>query len=130
MKNLKALKAFILTCKSKQFAYGSNDCALFSAGAVMAMTGKDLAKGFRGYKTHAGGMKKLRAEGYSDHIDYAASVLDEVNVNRASAGDVVVIDAPEGHVLGILQGKKLAYVMTPNGVGTVPREKVIRAFKV
>lgn len=46
------------------FAWGKNDCALFAAAAVKAMTGVDFAKAFRGrYRTQRGAAAALRRYG-------------------------------------------------------------------
>jgi len=47
------------------FVFGANDCCLFAAGAVHAITGVDLAMAFRGkYQTEAGAIRALKK--YSD----------------------------------------------------------------
>lgn len=53
------LAAYVFDAGRTPFAYGSHDCALFAAGAVEAMTGTDLAAGWRGiYRTLAGASRR------------------------------------------------------------------------
>lgn len=42
------------------FTWGANDCALFVADAVEAMTGVDIAEDFRGYSDEAGAFDAIR----------------------------------------------------------------------
>ena len=51
----RSLYKFIMSRQATPFAWGSNDCSSFSADAVLAMTGVDIASDFRGlYSTEAG----------------------------------------------------------------------------
>jgi len=124
-----ALSAYISECKRSSFEPGKLDCALFAAGAVKAMTGKDLAKGYRGYKSLHGGFRKLREKGFADHIELAAAHLEECGPAFARAGDLAVVDGDDGEAIGIVQGR-FVYVMTPGGVGLVSRSKIKKAFRV
>lgn len=114
------------------FAWGSHDCALFAAGAVQAMTGRDFASPYRGrYSTLAGGLRLLKKAGFSDHADMAASLFEEQHPSAAQIGDIAALD-DGGHVaLGIVQGA-LIYVLKPGaaGIGTVSRFEAKRSFRV
>lgn len=112
------------------FLYGRLDCALFAAGAVLAMTGSDLADGYRGYRSLKGGQKRLVKQGFADHVELAASLLEEVPPALAHRGDVVVIEGEAGPALGILQGEVVYCLSLANGVVLVPRLNVLRAFRV
>jgi hypothetical protein len=50
-------EAFIRECRHVPFAWGSNDCALFAADAVQAITGEHLCPELRG---HRGARQALR----------------------------------------------------------------------
>ena len=55
------LIAYLADAARKSYQPGVHDCALFSAGAVLAMTGVDLAAGWRGrYTTLTRGLRVLR----------------------------------------------------------------------
>lgn len=116
---------------SMRFKPGSNDCATFAAGAVEAMTGVDLGRDYRGYRTLSGGKRRLRESGYDDHIALAASLLEEVPVAFATEGDIAVVQEADGEpALGVVQGEMI-YVLRPDeGWGFVPLLHALRAFRV
>lgn len=111
---------------------GVFDCALFAAGAVKAMTNDDYAIDYRNkYKTYRHGKKMLKQHGFKDHVEYAASVLVELESPLlAQRGDVVVLEDKEGlDAFGIVQGEYI-YVITVSGLNLVPLEQAKRAFRV
>ena len=125
-----ALTAYLVGTAAEPFVPGKADCALFAAGAVKAMTGQDFAHGFLGYRTTKGGLKKLMAKGYADHVALAASVLEEIPPAFAQVGDVAVVPGDDGtDALGIVQGEMI-YVSAPAGRGLVPLTSATRAFRV
>ena len=102
------------------FKPGSNDCALFLAGAVEAMRGVDYAAPYRGrYTTITGGLRILRRDGFDDHIALARHHLKEKPVAFAHVGDGAVVIGEDGPALGIVQGAAI-FVLTPTGMGHVP----------
>jgi hypothetical protein len=104
---------------------GPMPCAMFAAGAVLAMTGKDLAKPFRHFKTDLGAVKKLKRDGFADHVEYVASLLPDAD--KPLPGDVVVIDG----ALTIYQGKGRSYAIGFDGrPGLVDATNFKRAFRV
>ena len=119
----------VVETAAEPFAPGKHDCALAAANAVKAMTGKDFARGFRGYKTIAGGMKKLKAAGYEDHIALAAEHFEEIPPAMAQVGDIAVVQGDGGLALAIVQGE-LIYVAAPGGRALVPLTSALRAFRV
>lgn len=126
-----ALAAFLRKVARTPYEPGRNDCALFAAGAVDAMTWVDYAAPYRGrYTTLAGGIRILRRDGYADHIDLAAAHLREIEPALAKAGDIAVVPGDENlQALGVVQGE-VVYVLTPTGVGLVSRMEIQRAFEV
>lgn len=122
------LAEYILEWQQKEFKWGRSDCALFAAGAVHVMTGRDLAKGLRGYRTEAGGLKKVRANGYADHVDVFAKNLPATD--RPCAGDLAAIESDGNLAMGVFQGRGI-YVMTPqHGLALVPNSWAVARFKV
>lgn len=111
------------------FAYGRNDCALFTAGAVKAMTGQDPAVGLRGYRSLKAGEKKLSEKGFADHVAVAASMFEEVPPAMAQVGDIAVVPGDDGLALGIVQGEAV-YLLRRDGVGLVSILSAVRAFRV
>src|SRR5690606_37242555 len=91
------LTAWLNEVRRTPFAQGSHDCALFAAGAVVAMTGHDFAAPYRGrYTTTRGGLRVLRRAGFDDHIALAAAHLPACALSDLAEGDVVVIPTDEG----------------------------------
>ena len=122
------LAAWLASISRTPFQPGQHDCALFAAGAVEAMTGVDLAAGWRGrYHTLRGGIRVLRRAGYADHIALARSHFPTTATPRA--GDLAVVDTPEGQALGVVQG---LYIYAPATVGWAlsPLEAASEFFEV
>ena len=114
----------------KAFQPGLHDCALFSAGAVAAMTGVDFAANWRGrYTTLSGGARLLRRAGHDDHIALAAACLKEIAPAFAAPGDLAVLPQGGAMVLGVVQGERV-YVLTQNGLGLLHLSDAARAFRV
>lgn len=121
------LHAHLESVRGVPFAFGKNDCALFTAAAVEAMTGQDPASAFRGgYKTRLGGLRKIRAAGFDDQIDFVSRTFHEVQPAFASVGDIVLTT---GGVLGVHVGDRVA-VAGDDGLGFLPVEDVSRAFSI
>lgn len=124
------LIAYLADAAHKAYRPGVHDCALFSAGAVLAMTGVDLAAGWRGrYTTLTRGLRVLRRAGYVDHIDLAARHFEKLHPAFAHLGDLAVIPSSEGPILGVMQGEGV-YCLGLKQLRIEPRERAVRAFKV
>jgi hypothetical protein len=127
------LAEYLARTARASFRPGQHDCALFAAGAVHAMTGRDLAAEWRGtYRTLEAGQAALRRQGYEDHLALAASLFPEVAPSFAQAGDLGVVpsDVPgEVGALGVVQGAGV-YVLRPSGLAVVRRLHLERAFRV
>ena len=124
------LAAYVETARGRPFASGSNDCALFVAGAVAAMTGTDHGAGYRDcYETFSGGLRRVRKAGFLDHVDLVRSLFDEIRVPMAAAGDIAVVPTDEGEALGIVQGARV-FVVGPDGLRSVDLLAAVKAFRV
>lgn len=88
----------------------------------MAMTGIDLAKGYRAFKIEANALRKLRAAGYDDHVAFAEAHFP---IGDAEPGNIAVVDT----ALGIVQGRMI-YVMGPDGLGFLPISAARKFLKV
>ncbi len=106
-------------------------CAEFTAGAVEAITGRNLGIAWRGkYKTVAAGLKALRKGGFADHVALAAEMFEAIHPAFACPGDIAVLPEVDGvKVMGIVQGANI-YVQSANGIGAVPLTDAIAAFRV
>lgn len=116
---------------NKPFAWGKQDCALFAADCVQAMTGEDFAAPFRGrYDTALGSVRALKMMGYASLEEYVIAVLGEpINANTAGRGDVVMVDTPEGKALGVVAGIEAA-VAGVNGLVLMPRDSWLSAWRI
>lgn len=126
------LVAYLARCAGVPWRPGQYDCALFVAGAVEAMTGRDLADGWRGhYRSTRAGLRLVRGSGYPDHIAMVADMLPEVAPALAQPGDVVqlAVTGTEAQ-LGILHGARAYLAAKDGGLRTVSRAAVVRAFGV
>lgn len=127
------LSTYVEDVRRKPFAYGDHDCALFAAGAVLAMTGIDPAAGLRGkYKTLGGGLRRLKKLGFANHAELAASMFEEIHPSHAHIGDIAAIDLSGGAIaLGVVQGARI-FVLRPDhqGMATVDLLTASKAFRV
>lgn len=115
------------------FAWGKHDCAIgFAAGIVEALTGVDMARGYRGkYASPRGALKLLKDEGADSLSAFVAARLPGVRPAFANVGDIGVVasDGPLGEALCMIDASGLV-VMTEQGHGRRPRGDLITAFKV
>lgn len=109
-----------------------NDCAMFAANCVLAMTGEDPAARYRGrYTTAHGALRVVREAGFADLADAAADLLEEIHPSQARVGDVamVPVDDALGWSVGVVIGEQVA-VLTPTGIGSASRSLATKAFRV
>lgn len=127
------LGEYVNDARTTPYAFGRQDCWLFVAGAVAAMTGIDHAKPHRGrYKTARGALGIVKRAGASNMADFAGLFLEEhESPVVAQIGDVMAIPTDDafGFSLGILNGERVL-VVSPNGIDTRDRSEATRAFKV
>ncbi|KQR75742.1 DUF6950 family protein [Rhizobium sp. Leaf341] len=119
--------------RREPISWDRNDCALLAARNIYALTGVDLSLPYRGkYHDGASAYRLIRDQGFTDLADFAASILPEhAHPVDAQTGDIAAIptDTPFGHVLGVFDFDRI-WVLGEEGLGTVDREKAVRAFKV
>jgi hypothetical protein len=128
MSRAKTLTAYVARVARLRFQWGQHDCAIFAAGAVEALTGRDLAAPYRGrYSTMRGGLRVIRRDGFADHAAYFAAHLPEKT--RPTPGDLAVIPTPDGPAMGVVQGAHV-YVLSPEGLRLVPLAAAQRFFEV
>lgn len=114
------LSAHIDAVRGVPFDEAAHHCGLFAADAVAAMTGLDLAAAYRDCSMRAG-LRRLKRAGHADHVAYAAAHLPAIAPHLARIGDLAVFatDDGVGHGFGVVVGER-AFVMTPEGLGTIP----------
>lgn len=130
------LTACLAQVARQPYRPGTQDCALFAAGAVAAMTGEDLAAPWRGhYRSVKEGLKALRAAGFADHLAFVSAHFPEIPPAFANPGDLAELEGLDGlPALGVVQGEHV-YVLRPvvdgvGGIGLVPLTAVRRAWRV
>lgn len=90
------------------FEWGQNDCCLFAANAIEAITGTDPAKSYRGYKTKLGAAKKLK--GLSIEEVWTKEFGDPVNPKLLQRGDVVLFQNGQDQSVGVCLGIQFAAI--------------------
>ena len=126
-------EAAIDELKAKPFAWGDHDCGPGLVGnVVMAITGEDVAKPYRGkYFDAKGALRIIKRKGFDNLGDLVASMLPEIHPSQAKIGDIgaVKMDSPFGYALGVVNGERV-FVLMEDGIGTVDLLQCERAFKV
>lgn len=127
------LEAAIDAARKCPFEWGKNDCALFAADCVLAMTGVDFAASFRGkYKTAEGAKRKLKAAGTTGLSGYVGKLFgDSVEPVFATRGDLACVKSPEGTALGIVDntGRRVACV-GKDGLIFEPLSQALKIWKI
>jgi len=121
-------EAFMRERAAMPFAWGRNDCALFAADAVLALTGVDVVPaGLRGKGARAawrivrdhGGMQALASE----------VMGDPVPLLTARIGDVMLLALPRRQALGICNGQTVLGP-GPAGVVAMPMAHALACWRV
>ena len=120
------LVAYVETVRIRPFAYGSHDCALFSAGAVQAMTGVDLAEDYRGRYTSLKEGLKLAG---GTHLAVLQSSFEVIPTAFAGVGDIALIGEVGFPAMGIFDGEHIL-VLREEGLGLMPRAAATCAYRV
>lgn len=123
------MEAFMAQRHSAPFAWGSNDCAIFAADCVQAITGQDPAPaGLRKHRTakqayraiaRYGGMQTIASAALGPHI---APLL-------AGVGDVVLVPVGKRTAFGICNGAT-ALVPSAGGLVALPMDTARIAWRV
>jgi hypothetical protein len=105
------LHAFIESRRSTPFRWGRNDCCIFAADAMLAITGEDPMAEHRGYRLAREAMKIIG--GSKQLFNFAGTVLigqcyRAVPLAFATLGDVVGIIQNRRQTLGVHLGNVIA----------------------
>jgi hypothetical protein len=114
------------------FAWGSQDCCLFAADAVVAVTGGDPAAAWRGkYRTEAGAERLLGALGLEGTVAQALADfgLQECPPAFAQRGDLAIVASGNLPTVGVVLGDAVA-APGPDGLAFVPLTSASRAWGV
>lgn len=122
------METFVRERREDPFAWGSNDCALFAADAVQAITGEFLCPELRGHRDVREGLRALARLGGVRAI--ATRALGEPGSPlMARIGDVVVIQAGKREALAICNGGS-ALAVGPDGIVAVSMSQALAAWRV
>lgn len=113
---------------SMPFAWGTNDCCTFAAGAVEAISGRDHAAAFSRYADQRVAARMLRRIGGLRAL--ASSALGEpMSPLMASVGDVVLVKNADRQLLAICNGTS-ALAPGPHGTVALGMDAAEAAWKV
>ena len=121
----------ITQARADTFEWGRNDCVLFAARCVEAVTGEHPCPELIGaYSTEAGALAALSGAGFSSLAEaFAARVGAERPVPFAQRGDLVVFGGFVGGVVGL--GGDFAVCLDPvSGIALRPTLTASAAFTV
>jgi hypothetical protein len=131
--------AFLKQAKSAPFKWGSNDCCLFAANAVLAITGADLADDFRGkYTDEASAFALIKTvTGGTTVADAAAYCAKKHNLTEythplmAKRADLVVISNAGNLIAGVvhLNGREVVSV-NDQGIVRLPITSITRSWSI
>lgn len=125
------LMATLDSLRGQPFAWGRNDCCLFAAACIQAVTGLDVAGSYRG--RYASEEEALALTG-GDVQAFVARMAQqhgfaEISPARAMRGDVCLAEMPAGLCVGIVLGPRVA-AQGKAGLVFLPRGCVRRAWRV
>lgn len=131
------LQEYIASVREAAFYWGQMDCALFVASCIEAMTGVDPARSFRGrYGTAVGAamlLQRFAGGGLIEAVEKFSALmgLEEVSVETAQRGDVVLVGSPQGTCLGIVDlSGRFIFVADLQGLARLPLRNGVRAWHV
>lgn len=134
------LHAFFEARRGEPFAWGKNDCCLFAADAIQAMTGADVAADYRSlsYSTEADAFAALHQVTGGNTVEAAANYaaakygLRELPTTLfAQRGDLVLFSGAAGLALGIVgHNGRHAIFVSPTGLNRVPLKSCTKAWRV
>lgn len=97
------LEAFLRARRSTPFAWGANDCTVFAADCIEALTGVKVLPDLRDYATERQAARLTKTHG--GLVGIATAALGEpIPVLAAGIGDVVLSRAGERDMLAICNG--------------------------
>ena len=125
---------YLASRRALPFAYGSNDCAMFAAGAVEALTGQDPAAAFRGaYRSAAGSVRALRGIGEGTLEATIDAIFPAIAVGKIGRGDLVW----NGEAVVVCIGAVALFVgqhgevdALHDGLVRVPRAEWVKGWRV
>lgn len=100
-----ALAAAMCNAAMAPFEWGVNDCCLFTADCVAAMTGHDPAARYRGaYRTYTGAARLIARAGGTAALVRKCLAATEIPAAQAGLGDVALVVQPNGEEVVAVHG--------------------------
>lgn len=130
------LLAYLNSHRSTPFEWGSNDCCLFSAGAIQAMTGVDIAEDFRGYTSEVTAFAAIKRVTGQATVEaalaycgtkYGLQLLD--NPLFGQRGDLALLPGEAGLIAGIV-GPRGVVSVGASGISTSPLAAAVKVWRV
>lgn len=113
------------------FEWGANDCCLFAANCVRAITGHDPAASYRGsYHTYLGAERFIRRAGGLVAIVQACLPDAEVPWQQARQGDVALVAQPNGEQAVAVHGGAGWHAPGADGLLWMPLSWALQAWRV
>lgn len=117
--------------KPHAFDWETCNCALFAADAVIAMTGHDFAKVYRGPKTKRGMISRMLRVSGGDVVTTAIKEGgNPKQPSMAKRGDVVSIKYNGMNILGICNGGSSFFISENEGLIIIPTLKCSNAWEI
>jgi hypothetical protein len=122
---------FIASRQREPFQWGKreNDCCSFANGAAMTVTGKDIMKDVRNYRSEAGAARALVEAGVSSFEELVDRLLPAQPVAFARRGDLALAQKGNETVLTVVEGD---YLIGPglDGLERLPRSVAVKSWRV
>lgn len=115
--------------RSIPFAWGTHDCVLWASNVILAMTGIDPAKAYRGkYNSALTAAKIIGTTGLGAMASQALGKTP-VDVKMANVGDLLLVKQDGQELLAICNGDT---VLAPgkNGLITLPISLAVQAWRI
>lgn len=115
---------------SEPFEWGKNDCILFGAGAVEAITGVNFYNQYLGYKSEAEAYEIIENNGGIEGLISKHLGAFDTNYLAARRGDLVMFMLPY-KTIGVVDnsGEKIA-CLTEKGMARIPLNKAKKIWRV
>lgn len=122
------LEAFVRDRSAVPFAWGSNDCALFAADAVQALTGVRHLPELRGHASAREALRAVRQAG-GLHAIATRALGPAVTPAFAAVGDVVLVRMGRREALGLCNGGTVLGP-GPDGLAVASMDGALAAWRV
>lgn len=128
----RALATYVGAATERPFRWGEHDCALFAAGWMTVLTGRDPAAALRGTYSDAAGAGGVVGEDPEAWFAGMATAhgLVAIEPRFARRGDVCLLDYGDGPALGICTGAEMVLPAQPYGLARFRLSRARRAWRI